>query len=206
MKKNKKKAIILSICLIILCILVYEIMRIYAVFYTEATGNINMNNAKWNVEVNDVPLKSDQKTEFLISDFFVSENAHVKPGNIAPGTNGFFLIKIDPKDTEVSVRYDITLDRTNFLDSNIIIKSITETQSGKLLIKTDKDTYSDFIKLEDIQNGNVNEIKVEIDWLNGSENQDVDTEMALQSNAKLQIPVVVQVTQYLGEELVEYVE
>lgn len=206
MKKNKKKIIMLFICLIILIILIYEIIHIYAVFYTEATGTLDMKNAKWNVEVNGVNIVDDKIKEFLITEIEVDENSHVKKGNIAPGTNGFFMIKIDPKDTQVSVKYDITFDESKLKDSSIKIKSVTETQSGKSLVKTNENTYTNLFTLDDIQNGLVNYIKIQIEWLSEGENQEIDTSLASKADAKLEIPIIVQVTQYLGEEIVEYIE
>lgn len=66
----------------------------------------------------------------------------VKPGNLAPGLMGTFKISINPKDTDVSIRYNVSLDEEQLTNSNIQIKSIKETQAGNELIKIDKNTYT----------------------------------------------------------------
>ena len=45
-------------------------------------------------------------------------------GKIAPGFSGSFKIQIDPQNTDVSVKYDISLDKENLANKNIVIKSI----------------------------------------------------------------------------------
>ena len=45
--KNIKKVLWLCMCIIIV-VIVYEIIHIYAVFYSEMSGNARFENGKWN--------------------------------------------------------------------------------------------------------------------------------------------------------------
>ena len=202
MKKNKillKSLILLSIILI--AIIVYQIIHIYAVFNSEVSGNIEFEKGKWNIFVNGTEISSGIDKEFVIDTINVDNAANVKEGRLAPGVTGDFEISINPTNTNVSVRYDISLNQEGLTNKNIKIKSIEETAEGNSLINTAENTYTGIMPLEKIQTGVVNNIKVEIEWKNEEENNEEDTELGVVYNSKLEIPIKVHFSQYLGEEI-----
>ncbi len=202
MKKNKillKSLILLSIILI--AIIVYQIIHIYAVFNSEVSGNIEFEKGKWNIFVNGTEISSGIDKEFVIDKINVDNVANVKEGKLAPGVTGDFEISINPTNTNVSVRYDISLNQEGLTNKNIKIKSIEETAEGNSLINTAENTYTGIMPLEKIQTGVVNNIKVEIEWKNEEENNEEDTELGVVYNSKLEIPIKVHFSQYLGEEI-----
>lgn len=202
MKKNKillKSLILLSIILI--AIIVYQIIHIYAVFNSEVSGNIEFEKGKWNIFVNGTEISSGIDKEFVIDKINVDNVANVKEGKLAPGVTGDFEISIKPTNTNVSVRYDISLNQEGLTNKNIKIKSIEETAEGNSLINTAENTYTGIMPLEKIQTGVVNNIKVEIEWKNEEENNEEDTELGVVYNSKLEIPIKVHFSQYLGEEI-----
>ena len=72
------------------------------------------------------------------------------------------------------------------------------------MIRTDESTYTGVITLNDIKEKKVNNIRVKITWLNDEENNKADTTMGTIENYKINIPIEVDVTQYLGETIEEY--
>lgn len=203
-KKHKsfKKIYLLYICIVL--IVVYGIIQIYAVFQSEVSGTVNLVKGVWQIKVNQTDISNGVNKEFTVNNIEVQNNEHVKPGNLAPGLSGIFHISIDPRSTDVSVRYDVSLNQENLTNKNITIKAISETDQGKTLIKTDENTYTGIISLEEIKQGIQNTIEVEIEWKDDETNDEEDTNMGIQEDYTLEIPIIVHVSQYLGEEIVAY--
>lgn len=203
-KKHKsfKKIYLLYICIVL--IVVYGIIQIYAVFQSEVSGTVNLVKGVWQIKVNQTDISNGVNKEFTVNNIEVQNNEHVKPGNLAPGLSGIFHISIDPRNTDVSVRYDVSLNQENLTNKNITIKAISETDQGKTLIKTDENTYTGIISLEEIKQGIQNTIEVEIEWKDDETNDEEDTNMGIQEDYTLEIPIIVHVSQYLGKEIVAY--
>ena len=117
---------------------------------------------------------------------------------------GYFDILIDPRNTSVSVRYDITFDFSSF-NGNFSISNIEEITSGNL-VRTGENTYTKVIPISDIKNGVTNTIRVYVKWNNSEENNDVDSAIGMIKNNYFSIPVEVIVSQYLGEVIEKYTE
>ncbi len=199
-RKNAKKLLVF-LCLCIILLIIYGVIRIYALFHSELGANVQLKNGTWNITVNGTDITKGTDIQFAINNVTVEENEHVKPGNIAPGLTGTFKINIDPENTNVSTRYDIYLDEEKLTNSNIQIKSIKETLNGNELVKTDKNTYTGIIPLEKIQAGTTNEITVEVEWIENEDHNEEDIGLGTTWDAEYQIPITVHVCQYLGEQL-----
>ena len=143
-----------------------------------------------------------QATMKFIDQISTTENDYVKPGRLAPGLSGSFEIAINPEDTNVSVRYDITLNQEELGDSNLKIKSVQEIEKDYELIKTEENTYTGIIPLEDIINGTIHKIKMEVEWLDDGTSNEADSELGKDESHQLQIPITVHAIQYLGEEII----
>ena len=111
-KQNEKKIIIL-VCICSILILIYEIVHIYAIFYSKVTGNVEMKNGKWVIEINGTEISKGVQKDFVIDQINIDQNQHVKEGKLAPGLSGNFEIQINPKNTDVSVKYEISLNKEN---------------------------------------------------------------------------------------------
>ena len=203
--RNSQKGLILVVLCIIL-LLIYGGARIYALFYSELNGKVQLENGTWNIIVNETDITRGTDVAFVIDNINIQENEHVKPGNFAPGLTGDFKININPKDTDVSVRYNIILDDEKLTNKNIQIKSIKETKEENELVKVDKNTYAGIISLDEIKQSKTNEITVNIEWIDDETDNDADIQLGSSSNAECQIPIIVHVCQYLGEELEPYTE
>lgn len=196
--KTKNKIFIL-ISIIILCIIIYEITRIYALFHSELDGNIEFKKGIWNIKVNNTDITKGTTTEFEIDTINMDENSHVKSGKIAPGMKGDFKISINPQNTSVSVRYDISLNKEQLTNKSIRILSVEEKKQNNNLIKTDENTYTGVISVEDIKNNVTNEIVIGIEWVDDRENDNEDAKLGIVENSEIKIPITVHVCQYLGE-------
>lgn len=197
-----KTKIIYILCAIMIFASIYEITDTYGLFESNKTEIVDSPIAKWNILINETNI--NESINFNIDNFQIDENTTVKSGKIAPGTTGYFDIVIDPSDTEVSFRYDLTIDNSE-LSSSFTIEQIEET-NGFTITRTSVNTYSNIITLADIKNGVKNNIRVHIKWQNNEENNASDTEIGLNKEYFLNIPITINVSQYFNETLEPYVE
>lgn len=204
-KKNIKKILIL-IFLFMFFLLIYGGARIYALFHSELNSKIQQKNGNWNIIINNTDVTQGKDIKFNIDSISVEENEHVETGTLAPGLTGHFNIIIDPQNTDVSVKYEISLDENELKNSNLIIKSIKEKSEENKLIKVGPNDYVGVILLEKIKNGQKDEITVEIEWLDNEENNETDIEIGQKSDSQYKIPLTVHVCQYLGENIEAYTE
>lgn len=204
-KKNMNKILIVT-CLFIILLLVYTGIRIYGLFHSELNSKVQLKNGVWSIMINDTDITKGSDVKFEINNISIQENEHVKPGTLAPGLTGKFKVEINPKDTDVSVKYEISLDEEKVENNNLVIKSITETYVQKQLIKTGPNAYTGVISLEEIKAKTKNEITIEIEWLDNEENNELDIEMGNKSDSQYKIPLTIHVCQYLGEEIDAYTE
>lgn len=204
-KINAKKGFIL-VCLCIILLLIYGIVRIYALFHSELYGKVQLKNGTWNILVNSTDITKGTDVKFIIDNVQIKENEHVKPGKLAPGLIGNFKISINPTDTSVSVRYDINLDKEKLTNDNMQIKSIKETLLGNELVQVAENTYAGVITVEEIKAQKMNEVTVEIEWAENDDNNEQDVNLGSTWNAECQVPITVHVSQYLGEEISPYNE
>lgn len=202
---NKKMVrwLLISVTLIMLIITIYMIVNIYAVFYSEVSGISKSNLAKWNITINGTNISSGITEEFVMNKFNVIQNQNVKEGKIAPGVTGNFEILINAVNTEVSFRYDISIDTSYLKDKKITITSIEEINRNNRLFKTGENTYTGIMLLSDIKNNYTNNIKITFYWENDENNNLQDTSLGTTLGSKLQIPIIVNAIQYLGEEILD---
>ncbi len=196
---NKKIFLILIMSLAVL-FTVYNIYDTYALLETDEIVSNDINTAKWNIKINDTLL--GDTTSFVVDDIKIEENDYTKENKLAPGLTGYFDILIDPTDTDVSIKYTISFDFSN-VPEGIDVLGVAET-SGDTLIETDKNTYTNVLTLDDIKKGIKNNIRVNFSWNNLEDNNIEDSKLGLIYNNKIEIPVKIEVLQYLGEEIKEY--
>lgn len=201
MKKNKKTIAIVIILLIICIVLIYAILSTYATFRSEFSGSMKVDNATWKILVNNTDVSSSTTKKFIIDNINIDKSQGVEEGKLAPGLKGSFNILIDPSDTSVSIMYEIKFDTKNINATNIKIDEIKETETGNNLIQTDLNTYTGIISLDDIKNKVTNNIQVTLFW---HDDGDEDINIGEIPEYKINIPVQVKVSQYLGEDIQKY--
>lgn len=203
---NKKiiNKLIIIVILFIALFIVYKLIKTYAVFYSEGNATVEQKQANWTIKVNNTNISSGVETDFTVDQIEYLSNSHVLANNIAPGLSGKFYITIDPTNTDVAVRYDIFIDKSNLTNDSITIQSINEIQNNNTLKRTDTSTYTGVISLSDIQASKTNKIEIVLNWENNELNNANDTIVGTSTtNPSINIPVKVSVTQYLGETITE---
>lgn len=204
MNKKLLKRILIIILLFMILFVAYKLINTYAVFYSEGQGKVVQKNATWIICVNEINISSKNSNQFTVDTFEIQENEHVAEGKLAPNTTGSFYIIIDPKNTNVSIKYDIQLDQSRIATDRVKITSIEEVETQNSLIKTGENTYTGVISLSSINAGTTSRVKVTINWENDETNNEKDTLIGTNQNAQMSVPINVTVTQYLGENIEEY--
>lgn len=199
--------IIKIMAFIALFITIIEIKKTYAVFFSQMHGTSQNNLAIWEIKINNENISSGLNSTFNITNFNVDSNVNIKKGRIAPGTCGNFDIVIDPTDTQVSIRYDITIDSSALTLNNVYLVSVNQISDNTIkLIRTAANTYTAVIPLNKITGSYVNDIRINFAWTNDENNNANDTLIGNIPNNIINIPINVSVTQYVGENIVQYTE
>ena len=201
-KKIIKKSLIV-LTMIMISITIYKIIQTYALFETNKTGLVNQKIAKWNIELNQTDITNGITQNIIIDNFQLTENNNVLSGKIAPGISGALDLTLDPKDTDVSIRYDLTLEDIG--NQPIKISSIEMIEGTGTLLKTGENTYTGLMNLNNIKNSTSKvTVRITVYWENDESNNEKDTIIGMQYGLKLSVPITVSVKQYLGETIEEY--
>lgn len=159
--ENKKKFLILLI-FIIICILVYTIVQIYAKYVSSAQGSASVNIASWDIKVNNLSIKNNTDISSTLVPVFPGSD-HIANGIIAPTAEGYFDLNFDFTHADVSFRYDISLS----VDPNSSVQDLVTTgyavDDGETITVEDQtQPISDTI----LQGSNINtrRIRVFIKW------------------------------------------
>ena len=193
--------VILSFLLIIFLAGAYS----YSKYTTELEGDANVSIAKWKITVNGCPVEgntsegncgkeetSEDGTTYTV-DFAVSgddvtylnSNNNVRPGAISPGSDGTFLIRIKPNDTDVTFRYQITFGALD-TEADIDLK-----YNGSVL--TSSSVIEGIVNLSDFSGNADYEIPIEIEVLwnyyDDDEHNKKDAELGMRDSSKLLIPI-----------------
>jgi len=183
----------------------FLLISTYGIFESGIFRDAAMKIAAWKIEINGSVVTNEQKT-FSINDITWNSSENVLEGKVAPGIDGYFDISIDPKDTDVAIRYDLIYDMETLQSVNpAIVVTKVEEINGKELILTDKNIYTGIIDLESIDLSDVYTIRTYIKWEDIETNSDNDYLLG-SSSLTFELPISVSVTQYLGEEIIEYVD
>lgn len=199
------KRVCYFLSIILLIVIIVKVFYTFALLESETIRVVENELGSWTILVNDVDV-TEEEVEFDIDNIVYDNNTTVKAGRMAPGLGGYFEIAIDPTDTDVSIRYDITFDNSVFeeLGTTIGVANIAET-SGKNIVQTGESTYTGIINLDEIESGKIDTIRVSISWVNDEEKNSKDTDIGMKNNPTIEIPVHVRLIQYTGEEIEEYV-
>lgn len=167
----------------------------YGLLQSGGTGKTDFGVGKWNITVNDLDIIA-RKT-ITADDLVYFGNANVEPGHFAPGVSTGYEIVIDAHNTDVAIRYDITIDAPQ----------LEEHENIELLVTGDvvrKDTvegiiYSGIIPLSAIRAGQKTTIHTGLTWIEDDRYDELDSRLI--GGEPLQIKIEIKFTQYLGEEL-----
>lgn len=198
-----KKSRLWFLFIIAFCLTAYIIIDTFALFESNFVESTNVTIGKWTIKLNNNDITNGTTVEFPIENFTTYDNNHTTSGYFGPGSSGYFDVVLDPGDTDVAIRYDITLDIDENLPGNI---DFYLSVDGNVMTRTGESTYSGVLDLDDIDNGVMPALRINIVWNEVGSYNESDTNMGIVYNNKITIPVTVHVIQYLGETIVPYVE
>lgn len=107
MKSAKNKIIVIILAIITLATIVIGYGLAKYIGKSQGAGEATM--AKWSFKVNDA--EDGSKTFNLINT--INPDSNVQEGKIAPGTNGYFDLKLDGTGSEVGINYIINVKVEN---------------------------------------------------------------------------------------------
>lgn len=200
---NIKKVFTL-LTIIMLCFTIYKIVGTYALFESKIQRDVKSDIGKWRIKVNSEDITKSTTKEFTMNTFKISKSPYTEENRIAPSMNGTFEIEIEPQDTQVSIRYDITIDSSKLTNQSIRLNSVEEKNANNSIVKTDENTYTGIIPLEKCNPGYSDIIEIFFAWENIEENNIEDTKIGTVYNSNIEIPITVQLSQYLGETINEF--
>lgn len=200
---NIKKVFIL-LTIIMLCFTIYKIVSTYALLESKTQKNVKADIGKWNITLNSEDVTTSATKEFVMDSFKISQSPYTKENKIAPGMNGIFEIEIKPQDTQVSIRYDITIDESKLTNQAIKLNEVIEKNNNNTIIKTNENTYTGVIPLEKIDLNYSDLVEISFAWENIEENSMNDIEIGSVYDTNIEIPITVQFSQYLGESIQEF--
>lgn len=198
------KRILIILSLLMLIITIININSTYSKYYTEVTGEYAREIGKWVIKINEQEIYSEdgQKVTFTIEPELI-EKENVKAGKIAPGTEIYADVDINPSGTDVAIKYEVKLNEEQLQDMPIGLTVQKQTE-GNELIQTGTNTYTGIIPLEDVTGGKIETIRLNLEWINDELKNESDTEIGTIYENSVGIPIEVTVTQYLGEEITPY--
>lgn len=174
-------------------LLVINFTGTFSLFESKIDVPVEAELAGWNIKVNNILI--GQETDFEINDIVWKDNPNIKDGKTAPGAKGYFDLEIVPDDVDVAFNYKITIDDTNYKDSNFKIESIEIKDSD--VVKVDENIYTGFFSLEDVKNKKTTKIRFNLIWENDEEKNDLDSQY-IGIDKEISIPINMEFSQYLG--------
>lgn len=208
------KKVWILLALIMLLFTFYQIGNTYAKYLTQTSGQAQKSIGTWLVKVNGANIATGaEKQKFEINQLQYNSNNYVLEGKIAPSLMGYFDIEIDATEASVAVIYNVSIDfsKLNISDSIKFAKLSKvvdglEEQTG--IVRTADTTYTGVISLSEIEQGKKVTVRVYIEWEDNKTgvNDEADSNLGKNKGLKVSIPVEIKVSQYMGEEIVEYQE
>lgn len=200
MKKNKKTIQIIVVCLVVLGSLFYLYSKgTYTSYETLTNGKITPKIAKWNIKVDGIEVTtSDVVTIGLSNINWVSNNAVA--AKAVPGSHGIATVKIDPMNTDVSIKYTLEIIDKN-VDNNKFLEISNINNSTNSLIQTGENTYVGVITLDELKNKTITTLTFDVLWPLGDDVDPYSDEVNSSSNF---LEINFSVEQYKGEVITPY--
>ena len=177
--------------------------RTYSSLSSTTSGDTVAELAKWNILINNTNISSTYNETVSINNI-EWESDHAINYNAAPGSTGVIHLLIDPTDTQVAIRFDLTvIDHT--VDETKVLTIESMALNGTELVKTSPNTYTGVFTLEDIAAHQTSEITIEAAWINDEANNETDSKIAQGEIEPDYLGLDFQAIQYHGEEIVPYI-
>lgn len=202
------KKILTIFLLIMIIISCYQITSMYALYKTELEGEYSTALGVWSIKINNEDISSGEQNLTLTlsdDDFKIVSSDNIVANKIAPGSEMYVDLVIDPSNTDVSVIYDVEvkIDETSLAKievskaENYFQKADGTGQIANTNVTAEGSKYTGIIPLSTINEGYVNRIRVYFIW--SKDGIDSDFTFESEEEAKITIPIDINIKQYMGE-------
>ena len=206
------KKLLTVLVLIMLIISLFQIANMYALYKDQLKGDYTSLLGVWKIKVNGVDISTgEDNAKFTMTEDNLTyvDSDRVKSQKIAPGSQVYFDIVIDPTNTDVSILYtlnmkfdDVTSAKMKLLKVENYFKKDGETeQITNTDVKTELDLHQHqaIIPIAKINEKYINYLRVYFEWANVEANNETDSELGQTEDAKISIPLEINFKQYTGE-------
>lgn len=206
------KKLLTVLVLIMLIISLFQIANMYALYKDQLKGDYTSLLGVWKIKVNGVDISTgEDNAKFTMTEDNLTyvDSDRVKSQKIAPGSQVYFDIAIDPTNTDVSILYtlnmkfdDVTSAKMKLLKVENYFKKDGETeQITNTDVKTELDLHQHqaIIPMAKINEKYINYLRVYFEWENVEANNETDSELGQTEDAKISIPLEINFKQYTGE-------
>lgn len=206
------KKLLTVLVLIMLIISLFQIANMYALYKDQLKGDYTSLLGVWKIKVNGVDISTgEDNAKFTMTEDNLTyvDSDRVKSQKIAPGSQVYFDIAIDPTNTDVSILYtlnmkfdDVTSAKMKLLKVENYFKKDGETeQITNTDVKTELDLHQHqaIIPIAKINEKYINYLRVYFEWANVEANNETDSELGQTEDAKISIPLEINFKQYTGE-------
>ena len=205
------KKLLTILLLIMLIISLLQIANMYALYKQENQGDYSNLLGVWSIKVNGADISSgDQNLTFNMTEdnLIYLDSARVKSQKMAHGTQACFEIIIDPTNTDVSVIYQLDMQFEQLTTKMKLVKvenwfqksgNEEKIENTDISTNLDSNTHKAVIPISKINDKYLNHVKLYFEWINDENNNAVDSEIGQTENAKISVPLKINLKQYTGE-------
>ena len=194
--ENHKKKYITMFCTLLIvftCSVVLFYQITYAKYHKEITATIENDVADWHIKVNNEDVYGKSTLTNAIQATF-ENNMYTKDGVVAPGSQGYFYLDIDPSECDVDFNYEITMSVDTSSDLKDLVAKSYKINNGT----TTNYNSTTGITGTMLKNSTTQRIQVNIQW-NDSTGQTMDnaqdTAVGADSTAKATMKVTIKFNQ-----------
>lgn len=205
------KRLLTILVLIMLIISFFQIANMYALYKEQLQSDYSSLLGIWAIKVNGIDISSgEQNLTFSMTEdnlqYIDSEN--IKDGKLAPSRQACFEIIIDPTNTDVSILYNLNIGLNTITNVGINLVRIenyfqkdgeTEVITNDNIVQTGDINQQAIIPISKINDGYLNHVKLYFEWTNNEENNEADSALGVTENAKLTIPLSINLKQYVPD-------
>lgn len=207
------KKLLTILVLIMLIISFYQITNMYALYKEQLQSDYTTLLGVWAIKVNGVDISSGgQNLTFTMTEDNLQymNSANVKDGKIAPGRQACFEIIIDPTNTDVSILYTLNIKLSEIEEAqmdlvrveNYFQKEGETDQVTNERVYTGQESHQAVIPIGTINEQYLNHIKLYFEWTNVEENNATDSTLGATENAKISVPLEINLKQYYTGEVI----
>ena len=206
------KKLLRILVLIMLIITLFQIANMYALYKDQLEGDYTSLLGAWSIKVNETDISSgEENLTFNMTEDNLTylDSDRVKSQKMAPGTQAYFEIIIDPTNTDVSILYTLNIKLDEVAEAKLKLVNVENyfQKPGEADQVTNEDVYTAneaheheaIIPVAKINDKYLNHIRLYFEWENVEENNESDSELGQTEDAKINIPLEINLKQYTGE-------